>query len=346
MSKKTDEPAPKVDAKVNDVPVVVESPGIPADIKAGVESAIDDVVKNVQSEKAARESKATERGANGKFVAKPKEDLPPEEVHAGENAEDDTSANGKENADGKTTEQTPVEISDAHVERAVKAGLSIADARSFKDAKALERVCDTLEKAAKAPDKKDEKPNETAKDELLDEINAIPDLENEKDAAGETIYDDKIVATFKALKAIVLKQHGVIGELRKAGGPNAGNFLDVQIAALGEGYTEALGAGATSALDQKSEQAVKRSQLEGKFKVLEAGYKAAGQDVKPEEIFKEAASLVLGDVAAKVAEADKIKALAERSKQHVSRPGGSRTAPKSDPVESVAADVKKKFFNQ
>jgi hypothetical protein len=173
----------------------------------------------------------------------------------------------------------------------------------------------------------------------MKEIEAIPDLNVDE-------YDENVAAGFKAFKAIVLRQYESIKSLRKAGEAQEGDWLESRIVGLGEGYNEAIGAGATSKLDPKSAQAAKRADLGEKFKVLEAGYKAAGKTIDRETIFGEAKNLVLGDVAAKIADATKAKALEKRSTQHLNRPGGSRTSPASDVFADVAEAIERKYFGK
>lgn len=62
------------------------------------------------------------------------------------------SAQPPETEGDSTTEATPFSVGDAEIERAVKAGLSVADARAFTDKGVFERVCAALEAKATPPD--------------------------------------------------------------------------------------------------------------------------------------------------------------------------------------------------
>jgi hypothetical protein len=216
--------------------------------------------------------------------------------------------------------------------------MTISDARAFGSPEALERITVALE-SRDGGAKGDKKPEAEAakKDEELDPVADIPDLDPDD-------YDEKVVAGFKAMKDLIRKQHQVISGMRSDGANRDGSWFEGQVAALGDGFTEALGAGGDrSKLDPASPQAAKRAELETKFKILEAGYKAADQKIDRETVFKEAVSLVLGDVAAKVSSDAKAKALEQRKTQHVARPSGGRQAPATNVLADVAAQIDAKF---
>jgi len=85
--------------------------------------------------------------------------------------------------------------------------------------------------------------------------------------------------------------------------------------------------------------------VRAKCAVLEAGYKAAKQDVSREAIFQEAVNITMGDVIADAAADQKAKELAKRSRQHINRPGGHRAKAKGDVLEEVADEIDQKFFS-
>lgn len=318
-------------------PAVTEDTGVSKALTDEIEGAVTTVVDEVTRK---RDDKT------GKFVKKegedepPEDDLPPEKDQSGEDGSgDQVPEDGKKNDEPPKddTDGKPGAITDEHIERAVKAGMTIADARSFQNAEVLERFCARLEekKAVASAEKKDG--DDVGKVE--DPLSAIPDLDPAE-------YDEKVVNGFKAMKDLIRSQQQVIGELKSEGESRNGAWFENQIAALGEGFAGAVGAGDRSKLDPKGPQVAKRVELENKFKVLLAGYKAAGQDVDRGTIFKEAVSVVLGDVQAKAASDAKAKALADRAKQHVARPSGSKSGPTTDAFQDVAAMVDNKFFKK
>jgi len=248
----------------------------------------------------------------------------------------------KEEGDGKSDDDAEEsdEIKDEQVERAIKAGMTIAEARSFKDAKALDRICSILEKSAggdSASEKQDE--NKDEEDEILKELDSITDLDPAE-------YDEKIVDGFKVMKGIIRKQHEIIGGLKRSAESGTEDWVDTRISGLGDGYKDAVGIGPSSGLNPNSAQAVKRADLKEKFEILSAGYQAARKDVSREAIFKEAVSLVLGDVEEVAKENDRKEKLAKRSSQHISRPNGAKTTPASDAFDEAAEDLDRKFFGK
>lgn len=309
--------------KTQSEPVVVEAE---QDFdKAGISKAIEE---SMASDKAAKDA-----------IKKPDKPISPVEKPDGETVTTEVVDKGGE---ATPPEVVPEEVTDSHVERAVKAGMSISDAKSFKDAKALERICGIMEKNSKPPEKPAEVvPEVDALSELDKMIAEIPvDLDPE-------VYDEEMIKSNKATKAIMIAQQKLLRELVKTKSDSgASTWFDQQVTALGKDYVEAIGEGATSGLDPKSPQAVKRDALLSKVKVLEAGYKAAGIEIGKSEVFREATSLVLGDVVVKAAEKARKAELEQRSSQHISRPSGSRAVPKATPEEETAAAIDKKFMQK
>ena len=294
-------------------------------LAAELSSGVDEAVAEAEKKRPAKEKKAKKQELPVGDGQPPPEESGKSKTAAGK---DDVADDDK---------AKPVEIGDSHIERAIKAGMSIADAKEFKSPAALERFCSMLE--AKKADKPDGKESKPAPDELLTEINSIPDLDPAE-------YDEKVVAAFKALKGIVLKQHSTIGAMRETQTRGEGSWFDNQIAALGDGVVDAVGKGTKEKLDPKSSQAAKRSEIEDKFNVLSAGYKAAGKPVEREAVFSEAVKLVLGDVVAKQSETEKAAVLAKRATQHINRPNGSRNSLAGDPIADVAGALDRRYFDK
>ena len=102
------------------------------------------------------------------------------------------------------------EIGDAEIERAVKAGMSIADARSFKDKSAFERVCSLLEgkgapadgDASKASKDSGDKPKDGDEDSADFDV---PDITEDEE------FDPKLVK----LGSVVRKMGDALKSLRE-----------------------------------------------------------------------------------------------------------------------------------
>lgn len=255
-----------------------------------------------------------------------KDDLPPDEIQPGDEGggDEEPLVDGDDVKDGKKDD--PPTVADDIIERAVKAGMSIADARTFQTAEALGRMCDMLEKGTKA-EKVGDKAGQSEAD--ADPLAGVEDLDPEQ-------YDDKLVTMFKGLKDVIRKQHeAIIGLKRSSETDGKAVWFEGKVKSLGDEYVKALGA-----------DKAKRTLLEDKFAVLQAGYKAAGKTVDDGDVFKDAVSLVLGDVQLKEQVSVKAKALADRRMKHIARPGGVRTTQAGSASADIAAEIDSKFFGR
>lgn len=290
---------------------------------------IDAAVKDASEKaKADREEREKQAGVT-------KKDLPGGDT-APEEEEEVIEEEGPETPKTKDDDE-PDEIDDTMLERAVKAGMSMSEARSFRDKNALERVCGVMEKAAAKAvgDNAGGKKDDGDASSKADPLDSIPDLDHDE-------YDEKVVAGFKALKEIIRGQQSMIKALQDSGRSAQGDWFDGQVQALGESAHESLGKGEESKLQAGSPQAGKRAELREKFDVLTAGYKAAGKDVDRATVFQEAVKMVVGDLAA--ATEAKRSAIERRASQRVARPGGSRTSPKKSVEEEAAALIDERHF--
>jgi len=244
-----------------------------------------------------------------------------------EAAEETTEAEATE-ATGKTeetTEETVDEtdaITDDHLGRAVKAGLTMAEARKFGSAELLESMVSRLETAQK--DKADDGEDD-GDGEGEDPLAAIPDLDPEE-------FDEKIVESFKAMKDIIRAQHETIEGLQKAE-PSTADWFDGQRGSLDKPVAKAVLANPE-----------KWDEIRGKFDVLVAGYKAAGQDVSRADVLKEAVGITMSDVIAKAANDEKVKKLDKRGKQHIQRPAGNGGGGSEvDDEADIASEIDREF---
>jgi len=286
-----------------------------------VDSALNDEISGAIEEVVDRSSKKKTPEAP---VTPDEDDLPPDENPPGDDKGGDEPPKGD---DSKGDEKDdPPSIADEAIERAVKAGMSIADARSFQTADALGRMCDMLEKRAGA-EQVGEKAGQSDAD--ADPLAGVEDLDPEQ-------WDEKLVTMVKGLKDVVRSQHNQIAELRRSNETTGqANWFEGQVKSLGDEYIKALGA------DKN-----KRTALEDKFAVLQAGYKAAGKTVGNGDVFKEAVSIVLGDVQVKEQVGIKAKQLADRRMKHINRPGGVSTVPTASASADVASEIDRKFFGR
>lgn len=327
------------DEKKDDAAAGEETTGVSPELASEINGAVESTVKSIEADRKAREA-----AAEGDPEPE-KKDLPPNQGQVGgDGAGGEPPAEAAKDGGKTGVEAEPDAITDTHLERAVKAGMSMADAKTFKSAEALDRMCGMLEAGKKGSEKKggegdDPNGKKGGEEPPADPLALIPDLDPEK-------YDEQVVAGFKAMKEIIRRQDEFIRGAQSEGRARESSWFDGQIESLGKPFVEALGSGPRSKLDPNGQPAAKRAELEQKFKILEAGYKANGTPVDREVVFKEAVSVVLGEVAAKAEMAAKSKSLESRGANHVNRPSGGKTAPSKDAAAEVAAMVDRKFFGK
>ncbi len=273
-----------------------------------IEGAVTNVVEQAEAERKERQQTAAP-AADGQQAATTDDD-----GDGGDTANADTKDGDK---DGDKA------VTDDLIERAVKAGLSLKDAQSITDPELLTRVVERIESTKKAADEKlpaGEKKEDAQDDDASDPLDGIPDLDPEE-------YDEKIVAGFKAMKDIIKLQRQELSAMKTRSGGD-GDAITKQLQKLGQDYADAAPAGSGE-----------RAELEKKLRVLKAGYKAAGEEIAENDLFAEAAKMVLGDVVDEGKTARKADQVAARKKLHLGRPSGTSIKPKGDVFEDVAKEI-------
>jgi hypothetical protein len=123
--------------------------------------------------------------------------------------------------------------------------------------------------------------------------------------------DPSIAELIKSQSAALKALSAEVSTLKKAGiTAEAKGFFETQYGALDEKVRSHV-------------DAVKKTQLRQKFDLLEKGYKAAGEKVDRETIFKEAVSITLSDAMNKAAAEAKSAKVASRKGLVIAPPGGS-----------------------
>lgn len=285
---------------------------IDSELTSAIESSVDDVAKYIEDERNERIAMET-----GEKVAE--EDLPAAEDRAVEETGGEAPETGSE-------KDVPPVISDEHIERAVKAGMTMSDAREFRTPEALERVVARLEAVAESGGEEAAgKEDDGEEDKPKDSFSSIPDLDPE-------VYDEEIVKGFSAMKDIIRSQHSEIAELRNQYGEGSVDWFQGEVGKLGNEASDAL------------KEAGKSEALESKFRVLISGYEVEGQEIDRSAVFKEAAVAVVGEAMSKDVDAEKSGKLKRRSRQHISRPQGADSTAKKDVYEETASVLDGKFF--
>ena len=213
-------------------------------------------------------------------------------------------------------------ITDDQLERSIKLGLSISEARTFPNAKALDSALALLDAKTKKDDDGDA---DEVEEGSIEALMAKLDLDPEN-------YDAGLVETIGALKGLLSAQQKTIEGLKSASEAKGGSWLGEKISGLGENYSAAL----------KADPA-KRDALKSKFDILSAGYKAIGSEVNQSEVFEEALSLVLGNVKAEEASVVTAAKLMRRGSQHIARATSGKALSKPDAAEQTAKEIEEEF---
>ena len=321
-------------------------------LTAEISGAVETVIKDVETERQKRkkiDGSAKEDDEivddlpskkEGKKVKK--KNLPPEKTPSGDESVDNDHGQGEENEneeeeEEKKGDEKPPIIPDSLVERAVRAGVSISDAKTFQSADALTRICTMLE-SQKANDKGGTPPKKEAEEEEDDPLKDVPSLDP-KD------YDEGVIKVVDALKAVIKDQHKKIKEVvASKSAVDVDLWFTSKVDALGDDYREVLGE--AGKVKSGTAQAAMRETLKEKFNILSAGYKASEKEIDPATVFNEAVSMVLPDVAQKASLAKKEKEAADRERRKIQRPGGAGVKSASDPLAEVANAIDGKFFKK
>lgn len=262
----------------------------------------------------------------------------------------DQEGSGAAGEGTESKEVVPLTISDYAVEQAVRAGFSIADAKSFGSEEALLRVANIAQQAAAGVEGVGTtKEGDDGETESLDDlISKIPDLDPEE-------FQPETVAMFDALKGIIKQQQDSIREIheQQAVAENARYetsarevevWFDSEVESLGKDFAEALGEGGYGSLPRGSSQLAKRDQIAEQMSVMLAGY--AASEIKPparSEVFKTAARNVLHGEFDELRNKNVAGKLAKRSTQHTQRVAGKKTKSHLSPEEETAQLLDQKY---
>jgi len=244
-------------------------------------------------------------------------------------------------ATGVTAVVVPAVRSDDLVERAVRAGFSLGDAKAFPSDGALESACSVIETREKADDGQEEEDQLTT---LLGKLNPEE-------------FEPEALEVLTALANEVRSQRDKIGVLesghervqqtgRVAAEREVELWFDGQVANLGEDYVEALGSGAHAAFDQGSPQLAKREAIAQRMAVMIAGHNAVGGKVPSREtLFSDAVRTELADEFAAIDKRRLQAKLKARSGQHIARGTGAGNKGTStvSPLDEAAALLDRKY---
>lgn len=305
--------------------VGVNNGNVSEELAKEINDGIDAVLKNNEDDKGSQKEEKVEKSQE--------DDSQKEEKN--ENKEDDDSQKIEkvENADknkeekiDKGSETKAPELSNEILERAIKAGLTLSEAREYPNESLLEKTLSRIESSSGSgsEDNKGSEKDESGEDEI--DWDSLPELD-----AEEFDEDDKLVKGYNAMRGLLKQQSELIKSqkqsIKELQNSKTENWIDTKIATL-------------STDNVSAEQKTKLKQM---VKVLEAGYKASGEQVSNEDVFKEASDFVLGK--AEVKEKATKGKLAKRKEQHINPPSNKKIKTGSgDVLKDVAEEINNKFF--
>jgi len=146
-----------------------------------------------------------------------------------ETTQEETPAGGDGNGDDGGDANDAPTIPDELVERAVKAGISLADTRTFTDPKVLERTIALVEKSGPKPDTTDDG-NKGGGDEFS--------ADNLPAELSEDDFDEDLVKAFNGMRSLVIEQGKLLAKYAKAW-DSAKAEQDAQAAAKAEAEVKA-----------------------------------------------------------------------------------------------------------
>jgi len=244
----------------------------------------------------------------------------PEEKKASE-PDDDPDEDTETEADEPETDDAQA-VSEEVIERAVRAGMTLKDANAIKDADALIRIVEVMEKSKEAS-KTEEGDASEAESEEEDLLAKIPDLNPEE-------YEEGVVNMFKNMKEVlaaqqkaIKDQNVLIADLRKSVSPEE-DFVGKKIAALDKEFSHIFPKGDTK----------NKAKLDSYVKAL-AGVE---KELSPDEVFEKALHAAF-DKEISQAKSKKLAAVAKkRSAQAIERPRSLTGKFTSDSIGPVTED--------
>jgi len=238
---------------------------------------------------------------------------------AGGNQDDDPEDDADdEDEDG---EETPV-ADDALIERAVRAGISLADAK-VTPVESLGRIVGQMEAAGKKSGEDDS--SEVAEEE--DPFDKLPDLDPEE-------YSEEVVSTFAFMKEQLKSQRDEIKAMQgskqessEAADVEAGNafigWFDGEVAGLGAEYEDVLGKGGMKSLSDEG-QALARNKIARHMDLVAEDFKSEGKQAPSrDEAFKLAVKSAFPDKANEITGKETAKKAAARSNRVINQPRSS-----------------------
>ena len=218
-----------------------------------------------------------------------------------------------------------IEISDDLLTSAIKAGMSVSEAKSFGTDELLTTALAAIARASSTtkPTKASAAVAETPVADF--ELNLDPDL-----------YEEEVINAFKGmkdhfqkqLKAMQAQTDSVLDELQTQRQQDSERRIDGMFTALGGDWQDVFGDGPTTALRKTSEHAKNRAKVTDHMAMVEAGAKALGKDV-PGDLFHDTVESVFSEHLTTLADAETGTAVSARRSQALVPPTGREGKPMS-----------------
>ena len=335
------------------------------ELTAEVGTAIDDIIES-QKPDPTEQSNAKDESSDKSDDELKDESEDQQEENSGSDSDDDSKDESDDGGDSEASEEnddseagsgddssekpekksdpepTRVLIGDAVLAEAIRSGIDIGVARQFPSELSLQQAVASIDAAKEA-----NKPEE-------EEVDLFENLKMDPEE-----FEPEAIKMYDALVDVVKKQHDELKELRNqtvdytkqseavnqdASTREMTSWFNSQTKELGKDFHEALGEGEIDSLTPGSSQRAKREEIANRMAISMAGYNAAGQQAPTrEELFQEAAGLVLKEEYQRISERKLVASLKKNSSQHINRANSRGTKQSQDPMDETAAMLDKKY---
>jgi len=234
--------------------------------------------------------------------------------------------------------------------RALSAGMSLSDARSFPDSESLGKFVSRVEENLLVRSEvSDDNFTQTEGEEDL--FAGLPKLDPE-------VYEPEVVQAFDKLTDIIRKQEVKIAELGQRSRETAigvqdanvrevSSWFDKKVESLGDDFKDSLGVGEYSSLNRNSKQFSNREAIAKQMAIMLSGYNASGINAPPrDELFDSASMIVLRNDFQRIGERKLSGDLEKQASQHIQRARGTSHKSVASPEDEIAAMLDEKFFKR
>lgn len=250
--------------------------------------------------------------------------------------------------DSKTEigESFPIHFDNSVLARAVACGISLSEAKSFPDNRALASFVNSVEEnlvpeavLEKEPTKKDDEPDMFA---------GLPEL-NPEDYSPEVLqhldrFKQVLTKQQEQLNASEQRTDSVNDSMLDAGEAEMRGWFDKAIANLGDDYKETLGEGAFGLLAQESQEFGNRNDIAGHMALMHDGYTVQGRTPPDREaLFTAAVRAVLPDAQVGIERRKLEGDLEQQASQHIQRAHGASNKSVKSPEDETAALLDDKY---